>query len=148
MWKPTLAVLPGVGVSLLPKLACPMCWPAYAGLLSSLGLGFLISTTYLLPVTAAFLVVAVAALGFRAGARRGFGPMRLGVVAGAAVLYGKFFLESDAAMYGGVALLVAASVWNSWPPRAASCPECVPAGGDLIQLNAQEKYNDRKQTKD
>lgn len=138
MWKRTLTVLPGIGVSLLPKLTCPMCWPAYAGLLSSLGLGFLISTTYLLPVTTAFLLVAVAALGFRARTRRGYGPMLLGVVAAAAVLFGKFFLESDAAMYGGVALLVGASVWNSWPRRAASFSQCVPAGG-LIQLSAKEK---------
>ena len=139
MWKRTLTVLPGIGVSLLPKLACPMCWPAYAGLLSSLGLGFLISAEYLLPVTAAFLLVAVVALVVRARSRRGYGPMLLGLIAAAAVLYGKFSLESDAAMYTGIALLVAASVWNSWPRLSASCPECVPAGGDLIQLNAQEK---------
>jgi len=25
------AVLPGIGVSLMPKLICPLCWPAYAG---------------------------------------------------------------------------------------------------------------------
>ena len=34
-WKRSLSVLPGVGISLLPKLSCPLCWPAYAGLLSS-----------------------------------------------------------------------------------------------------------------
>ncbi len=138
MWKRTLTVLPSVGVSLLPKLACPMCWPAYAGLLSSLGLGFLISTTYLLPVTTAFLLIAVAALGFRAKTRRGYGPMLLGVAAAAAVLFGKFFLESDAAMYGGVALLVAASLWNSWPRRTASFSPGMPAGG-FVQLSAKEK---------
>jgi mercuric ion transport protein len=38
--KQGLLALPGVGVSLLPKLTCPACWPAYAGLLSSVGLGF------------------------------------------------------------------------------------------------------------
>lgn len=32
--KQTLAALPGIGVSLLPKLMCPACWPAYAGLWS------------------------------------------------------------------------------------------------------------------
>lgn len=139
MWKRTIAVLPCIGVSLLPKLACPMCWPAYAGLLSSVGLGFLISTTYLFPVTAAFLLVAVAALGFRGSTRRGHGPMLLGFMAGVAVLWGKFFWGSEVTMYGGVALLLAASLWNSWPRRTASCPECVPAGGELIQLNAEEK---------
>lgn len=139
MWKRTLGVLPGIGVSLLPKVTCPMCWPAYAGILSSVGLGFLLSSRYLLPVTAAFLLVAIAALGFRARVRRGYGPMLLGVVAASGVLTGKFQLESDAAMYGGLSLLVAASVWNSWPRRAASCPECVPAGGGLIQLKVKEK---------
>ncbi len=41
-------------------------WPAYAGLLSSVGLGFLISAKYLLPLTVVFLIFALAALGFRA----------------------------------------------------------------------------------
>lgn len=136
MWKRTLTVLPGIGVSLLPKLACPMCWPAYAGLLSLVGLGFLISTTYLLPVTTAFLLAAIAALGFRAKTRRGYGPMLLGMMAAAAVLFGKFFLESNAAMYSGVALLVAASVWNSWPHRAASFS---PLAGGLVQFSVKEK---------
>ncbi len=57
-WKRSLLALPGVVFSLLPKLACPLCWPAYAGLLGSVGLGFLISAVYLLPLTAAFLVFA------------------------------------------------------------------------------------------
>ena len=72
-WKQGLLALPSVGVSILPKLACQACWPAYAGLLSSVGLGFLISTVYLLPLTAAFLLLAVAALAFRANKRRGYG---------------------------------------------------------------------------
>jgi hypothetical protein len=41
-WKQGLLATPGIGVPLLPKLMCPLCWPAYAGLLSTLGLGFLI----------------------------------------------------------------------------------------------------------
>jgi mercuric ion transport protein len=40
-WRRTVAILPGIGVSLMPKLICPLCWPAYAGLLSAVGLGFL-----------------------------------------------------------------------------------------------------------
>jgi hypothetical protein len=39
-WRQAWLALPGVGASLFPKLACPLCWPAYAGLLSSVGLGF------------------------------------------------------------------------------------------------------------
>src|SRR5260370_5381255 len=90
MWKQGLLALPSVGVSLLPKLACPACWPAYAGLLSSLGLGFLISVVYLLPLTTAFLVLALGALAFRAKERHRYGPFLLGIVAASGVLLGKF----------------------------------------------------------
>lgn len=121
-WKQSLMTVPSVGVSLLPKLACPLCWPGYAGLLSSVGLGFLISTRYQLPVTAAFLVFAVGVLAFRAN-RRHYGPFVLGLFAAVGVLLGKFWWESIPAMYGAVAVLVIASVWNAWPHRAA-VPNC------------------------
>ena len=125
-WRRTATVLPGIGVSLMPKLICPLCWPAYAGLLSAVGLGFLINARNLLVFTALFLVLAVTALAFRARRRRGYGPALVGVAASAAVLIGKFYLESPAIAYTAVCLLIAASVWNSWPVRqTASCPQCV-----------------------
>lgn len=125
-----LAMIPAIGVAMLPNVACPACWPAYAGLLGSVGLGFLIKTTYLLPLTIAFLLVAVAVLGFRAGRRRGYGPFLLGLLAAVFIVAGKFLLESDAIMFGGIALLIGASLWNSWPKRIASptCPSCVTTG--------------------
>ena len=125
-----LLSLPGVGVSLLPKLMCPACWPAYAAVLSSVGLGFLISTTYLLPLTGLFLAVAVGSLGFRASNRRGLGPLWLGLAAAALILLGKFYLESTPPAYAGIGLLIVASIWNSWPrpaPVAGFCSACVPA---------------------
>jgi hypothetical protein len=125
-----LAILPAAGIAMLPKLACPACWPAYAGLLSSIGLGFLTDTTYLFPLTVGFLLVAVGTLGFRARNRHGFGPLATGRIAGLIVVVGKFYFESDPAMSGGIALLIAASVWNTWPKRRKkkSCPACVQAG--------------------
>ena len=60
---------------LLPKLFCPLCWPLYAGIVSSVGLGFLIGTAYLLPITSAFLMLTLAVLGFLARQRRGYGPL-------------------------------------------------------------------------
>src|SRR5438876_11705860 len=103
-WRQSLAAVPGVGVSLLPKLACPLCWPAYAGLLSSVGLGFLISAQYLFAVTIGFLVLALAALAFRAKHRHGYGPFSMGLVAAAGVLLAKFRWGSNPALYGAVGL--------------------------------------------
>ena len=128
MWKRSLAVLPGIGVSLLPKLMCPMCWPAYAGIVSALGLGFLISTKYLLPLTIMFLGLTTAALGFRASQRHGYGPLWLGLIAASTILAGKFYFDVTPASYAGVGLLIAASIWNSWPRPAMPRPEFVQIG--------------------
>lgn len=126
-WRSSAAAVPGIAVAFLPKLACPACWPAYAGLLSSVGLGFLLDEAYLLPLTAAFLFMAVGALAFRAAKRRGYGPFVLGLAAALIVLAGKFTFGLNAAMYGGIAVLVSASVWNAWPVcgKTAECPACV-----------------------
>lgn len=128
-WKQGLVALPGVGVSILPKLACPACWPAYAGLLTSVGLGFLISAAYLLPLTASFLALAMGAMVFRARDRHGYGPLTLGILAAVGVLIGKFAWESNAVIYGAVGLLVLSSLWNAWPRRRTpshqgSCSDC------------------------
>ncbi len=134
-WKQTLVAIPGIGVSLLPKLACPLCWPAYAGLLSSVGLGFLISARYLLLLTAAFLLIALAALAFRARRRHGYGPFVVGLIAGVGVMLGKFQWESNLSLYGAVGLLIVASLWNAWPrgtgaSALVTCSRCETAEHD------------------
>jgi len=119
------ALLPTVGVALLPKLTCPACWPAYAGLLSSLGIGFVDYTPYLVPFTLAFLAVSLGTMVYRAKSRHGYGPLGLGLVAGAILMIGKFAYDSDAAMYVGLVILVVASLWNTWPkPQQPDCPAC------------------------
>lgn len=131
-----LATVPAVGVSLLPNLTCPACWPAYAGLLSSLGLGFLVHSSYLLPLTSAFLVLAVSLLGVQARKRRQYGPLAVGVVAAAATLGGKFALESTAAMYAGIALLIGASLWNSRSKRKAGVSYLCTSTETLYQIES------------
>ena len=123
----TISLLPAIGTALMPKLVCPACWPAYTGLLSAVGLGFINYSPFLLPLTAVFLVVVLATLGWRANARRGYAPLALGLVAALVLLIGKFQLDSDAATYTSISLLVGASLWNSWPRRnpTAPCPACV-----------------------
>ncbi|MHB8729414.1 MAG: MerC family mercury resistance protein [Sulfuricaulis sp.] len=129
-----LALLPSIGTALAPKLVCPACWPAYAGILSALGLGFINYSPYLLPLILVFLVAVLATLAWRAGTRRGFAPLALGALATAIILAGKFRFDSDVATYTGVALLVAASGWNSWPlrTRTASCSACSPKSTKII----------------
>ncbi len=116
-WLATLAALPGAAVSVLPVGLCPACWPAYAGLLGALGLGALLETRWMLALTVVLLGIALAALAWKAGLRRGWGPFLLGLVAAAVLLTGKFVLDSQATSYSGAGLLILASLWNAWPLR-------------------------------
>ncbi len=139
-FKQAVVALPGIDISLLPKLMCPACWPAYAGIVSALGLGFLISAKYLLPLTVAFLAVRSFALGFGASRRHGYGPLWVGLLAAALILTAKFYFDAEQATYAGAGLLGAASVWNSWPRRPAVSPSCcVPAGAGFTSRNLEGK---------
>lgn len=129
-WKRAVLSAPGIGLSLLPKVACPACWPAYAGLLSSVGLGFLVpNVRYLLPMTAMFLLIALGALAFRGQQRHGFWPLAVGTLAAILIMLGKFSFASNPVFYAGLGLLVLASVWNSW--RVAPYCHCTPAAGSF-----------------
>lgn len=125
---------PAAEIDLSRLLAC-LC-----GYRVDTGAGFLISVKYLLPLTVAFLAISTLALGFRASRRHGYGPFWMGVAAAAVILTGKFYFDAAQATYAGVGLLVAASVWNSWPRRAVTtplCAACVPAEAGFTQRNAQ-----------
>ena len=139
-WKRTFLPVPGIVLSFLPFGGCPLCWPVYAGILSALGLSFLLSSVYLLPLTALFLFATVFTLAFRARERRGYGPFALGLAATALVLWGKFSLQLSVMAYVGVGLLITSSIWNSWPHRTVTrCPKCAPSDTGLIQRSATEK---------
>jgi hypothetical protein len=128
MWRQQLLALPGVGVCLLPKLICPLCWPAYAGIMSALGLGFLASRVYLFPLTVFLLALASGSLAFRASRHRGFAPFGVGVAASATILIGKFYFDTPWVTYLSVCVLLVAAIWNAWPRRAAvsACARCIP----------------------
>lgn len=117
------AVLSGTGAWLIPVGICPACWPAYAGVVSSLGLGFTLSAEFLVPVAVLLFAVSILALGYRAEKRRGFGPLCLGVVGGLGVLSGKLWFSSERVSYAALGAIVIAGLWNSWPSRRlpASC---------------------------
>ena len=112
--------LPGISVALLPKLTCPLCWPFYSGIVSSVGLGFLISAKNLLTLTIASLILTLGALAYHAKQRRGYGSFVFGIVGALAVLIGKFDLESNPLTSAGIVVLVVASVGNT-RPAAESC---------------------------
>ncbi len=98
----------------------------------------MMQTAYLLPLTVFSLVLALAALGFRANRRRGYGPLLVGILAAVLLLVGKFILESNVAVYAGIASLIGASLWNSWPKKSVpSAPT-----ETLLQLGSIERKDE------
>jgi len=118
------ATLPGIGAALLPAVTCPACWPAYAGLLSSMGLGFIDYSPWLLPVMAIFLGISVAILAWQGYRRQSYGPLLVGVIGAALIIWDRLVPGSEWALYGGVGLLIAASVWNAWPRKVCTVGGC------------------------
>ncbi|MCP5468546.1 MAG: MerC family mercury resistance protein [Deltaproteobacteria bacterium] len=126
-WRRLLALLPVIGAALLPSLACPACWPAYAGFLSALGIGFFNYSAYLLPLMVIFIMVTLFTLGFRAKTRHGYYPLILGTLSSTVIVFGKFIFNLNWVLYLGVVCLIAACIWNSWPVKKNklhSCPSC------------------------
>lgn len=119
-WPHFVATLPSLA-ALLPVLQCPACWPAYAGFLTALGLGFLFQATYLLPIITILLLLALFALGCQANTRHGYLPLALGLVSVGVIIVGKFLLNSNLAIYLGMTLLFVASAWNAFPRKGTCC---------------------------
>lgn len=123
-WRRASMVVPAAGVALVPGLTCPACWPGYAALLSALGLPFIPTAPYLFPVTVGLLLIAVAALAFRA---ESVVPVVVGLSGSALIVVGKFVFEVESINYTGAALLVVASILKvRGRRRAPACPACAP----------------------
>lgn len=114
---------PAVGASLLPSLSCPACWPAYASLLSSVGLSFLGEGRFLLWLNVAALLVSLMVL-WRRARRAGYLPVVIAALAAITILLGKFWLNWNPANWTGAAALLAAFVWSGAKSGPVNCQGC------------------------
>lgn len=111
-----LAALPAVLLALLPKFACPACWPAYGSVLQALGLGSVLSSPWRLPLLAVFLLPALGLLARTGRRRRDQRPLTLGVVGAIVSLLAVALGHSTMSLLGS-ALFVGAMVWSSFAPK-------------------------------
>ncbi len=132
VWRNVLGTLSGATLlAFLTRLLCPACWPMYAGILSSMGLGFLMQKAWLMPLTVITLLFVISSLAYRANTRRGLAPFVLGIFGATALLSGQFIFPSLATGTGlfegviiskwsidaGAIILITASIWNGWPRK-------------------------------
>lgn len=117
-----LGPLPGTLAALLPS--CPFCWPLYAGALSALGLGYLLNEEHMPFLAGVLLLLTLWPLARTARAQSFYGPALAGVASSGAIMLGKFVWPSDVMLYGGLAALLVAYVWNVRRRDRKGCSRC------------------------
>lgn len=124
----SVGLAPSLGVAALSKFTCPLCVAAYAGVLSSLGLGVVTTAGGLTALTAVLLSLNLLSLGWSARRHRQLGPLVLALVGSILVVGARVWSPAPAVLYGGTSLVLAASGWNVWAAQRPS-PALVQLGG-------------------
>ena len=109
-------------IALAPK--CPICFLAYFGIFGAATAATSAYRAWLAPITAIWLALTIAALAMRAGPKRRYGVVAVGLIAAASIFSGKYVFDHQGLIYGGLALLVAAVIWSSWPASSANAQAC------------------------
>ena len=99
-----------------PKGLCPICVAASGGVLSSLGLGFLAVEQSIRWILVGTLALGVGGLVLSARGHRRYWPVMLAVLGAGTLLTGRF-LDVGGLLYGGMVLLVAATIGDLWARR-------------------------------
>jgi hypothetical protein len=63
-------------------------------------------------------------MALRASQSHNYSPFCLGVISAVVILLGKFAVDYAPLTYAGAALLVGASLWNSWSKRKTYKANC------------------------
>ncbi|NOX59964.1 MAG: MerC domain-containing protein [Planctomycetes bacterium] len=111
-WLQSIIAIPAAVLPLLPSFSCPVCVAAYAGLLSSLGLGFVLTDRVQQPMIVLFLMVSVASVGWATRRYKKVGPFVLTLIGCVGIIAGRLVWNVTPALYAGVACLVVGTVWN------------------------------------
>ncbi len=130
-----LGLLPAIGVSAIPTLACPACLPVLASALGAVGLTFLTWSEYLVWANLVALVLALAML-FMKRRVNGYTPFLLGTTGAVAITLGKFVITESALARSGLALLIFAPALTALGRRTATtCKVCDDNGAVVMGEN-------------
>ncbi|MBI5466825.1 MAG: MerC domain-containing protein [Candidatus Kerfeldbacteria bacterium] len=108
-----LAGVAGVFSGILPVAACPACWPAYAGVLSSLGISVLGFGTGHFVLAGILLAIAMGMLVYdwKRHHNRPW-PLMLGLLGCAFVVASNTYFYQPIVSYAGSASFLSAAIWN------------------------------------
>jgi mercuric ion transport protein len=116
--------------------ACCLGIPAVLAAMGAVGLGFLINDAYLLPLFAGFAAISLRFLFGTAQKHGSLMPFWVGLAGGVSGVAGLWLLVTGlypipVSVYGGLALLVAGSIWDAWRGyQIAACATEAPCATD------------------
>lgn len=139
-WLTFIMAIPSIFLALLPKLTCPMCWPAYTALFASLGIGFINYSPYVPIIIIGLLTISLFSLGYKASLRRGYLPFALGLFGSVSIFVSHILSLGSFMFYFGSVALIAAAIWNAWPIKKSSKHSLLCCRSVLLE----EKYNESK----
>ncbi|CAN5525427.1 hypothetical protein BH18VER2_BH18VER2_10950 [soil metagenome] len=138
----------GSAGALLAAVAAPCCFPLFAALAATLGLGVLgrLETTVLY-FFQAFALLAVVGLALSYLRHRHVGPLAAGLLGSAALAYSFYWSWRAELLYFGLTGIVIASVWNWFCSRGnarsepvlesvITCPSCGHRTEETMPTNA------------
>lgn len=117
-----LATAPAAVLALLPSFSCPACLAAYTGVLSSLGLSFMLNERVLAPLIVVFLLLGIVSVGRARRSHGNRGPIAVTLAASALIVVGRLIWHVPPVLYLGAGLLIAATLWNLWLKRPKHRP--------------------------
>jgi hypothetical protein len=106
----------GIVAVATPKGLCPICAAASGGMLASLGLGFLAVESTIRWILGITLTIGIVGFVLSARRHRRWWTLALGLAGAAALLTGRFLLV-NAVLYGGMVLLLGATIADLWARR-------------------------------
>ncbi len=109
-----LGAIPGAVAAVLPVATCPACFAVYAGIFSALGVGYLLREEVLTPLIVVLLALGVVSMAWSSRAHRRIGPLAATLAGSAAIVAGRLVWEVPLVLYGGIVLILGASLWNVW----------------------------------
>ena len=115
--------------SIVTVILCPVCKPAIAAFLGSVGLGFVVNEAVLQSVLVLFLALAVGGFFWSyLKVHRNIWPVFFGVVLSVALYLGRYvyfgYMENNVLTYGSIAGLIAVSIWNFTLKKPNTCGSC------------------------
>lgn len=107
-------------IALLPK--CPLCLAAWLGIIGSTSISSWVNRVWGAPLTAGFLSIAIGTIARRAWHRSDSRPLWLGLLGGAALLYGKCIVNVSLLLFAGLGLMIVAAFWRHVASVRAKIP--------------------------